>query len=138
MALNIMHQRILEYLEINISLDFANRYNDFLSTGKKIDRNKLKVLAKFVKSKNTISLEKELLSIFSPIETEINVTVQDKKNTLLKSSFERVKKHRNNLKQKGYKNLSINLSAEDFKKLKVMKLKKQMTHSQFISFLINQ
>ncbi len=136
MFLNSENTKIIEYLKLNGLTSFADAYYKLLVDDIKIDKKELKLMSKFVRNLQFDDLEKILLEIFSRFD--IDVTPQHKKNTLSKSSLTRVKKHRDYLKQKGYKNLSVNLSAEDFKKLKDLKLKKQMTHSQLISFLINQ
>jgi len=142
---SIINQRILEYVELYISLSLANNYNAFLRAGKKVDRNKLKFLGKLVKSKSTDLLEKNILEILSPVVDVPIIEVLKKcdftgvkKNVSNISSSFRVKKYRDSIKKKGYKNLSLQLPSDVFKDLKTLKLKKQMTYSELISFLINQ
>jgi biotin operon repressor len=130
------HKKIIKYLNAMGLNELKNSFVKYLADGFLLSAADIEKMLKFIKYKDVENLSQKLLEILSDLKN--NVTLQHKKNTLLKSSLTRVKKHRNSLKQKGYKNLSVNLSAEDTKKLKDLKLKKQMTHSQLISFLINQ
>jgi hypothetical protein len=130
------HKKIIKYLNAMGLNELKNSFIKYLDDGFLLSAADIEKMLKFIKYKDVENLSQKLLEILSDLKN--NVTLQHKKNTLSKSSLTRVKKHRNNLKQKGYKNLSVNLSAEDTKKLKDLKLKKQMTHSQLISFLINQ
>jgi len=136
MFLNSENTKIIEYLKLNSLTNFADGYYKFLSTGTKLDKKELNILSKFVRNMQREDLLKKLLEIFSKFK--IDVTVQHKKNTLPNSSNLRVKKHRENIKSKGYKNLSVQLPADQYKKLKDLKIKKQMTYSELIIFLINQ
>ena len=136
MFLNSENIKIIEYLKLNSLINFADGYYKFLSTGTKLDKKELKILSKFVRNNQREDLLKKLLEIFSKFE--IDVTVQHKKNTLPNSSNSRVKKHRDKIKAKGYKHLSLQLPPYEYQKLKDLKIKKQMTYSELIIFLINQ
>lgn len=136
MFLNSENTKIIEYLKLNSLPNFADGYYELLSTGTKLDKKELKILSKFVRNMQREDLLKKLLEIFSKFE--IDVTPQHEKNMLPKSSLTRVKKHREKIKAKGYKNLSVQLPADQYKKLKDLKIKKQITYSELIIFLINQ
>lgn len=136
MFINSQNTKIIDYLKLNSLLNFADAYYELLSAGHKIDKKELKIISKFVRSDNLDYLQKKLLEIFSRFQ--ISVTLQHEKNTLPSSSFDRVKKHREKMKSKGYKNLSLQLPPDEYKKLKALKIKKQMTYQELIIFLINQ
>jgi len=136
MFLNSENTKIIDYLKLNSLDNFSDAYYKLLSTGEKIDKKELKIISKFVRNNQREDLSKKLLEIF--LKFEIDVTVQYEKNTLPKSSLIRVKKHRENIKAKGYKNLSFQLPPDEYQKLKDLKIKKQMTYQELIIFLINQ
>lgn len=136
MFLNSENTKIIDYLKLNNLTNFADAYYDFLSTGQKLDKKELKILSKFVRNNSLEDLRKKFLEIFSIFEIDVSVPV--KKNTLSVSSNLRVKKHRDKIKSKGYKNLSLQLPPDEYQKLKDLKIKKQMTYQELIIFLINQ
>ena len=135
MFLNSENTKIIDYLKLNSLTNFEDGYYKILSTGKKIDKRDLKILSKFVKNNQCDKLLEKLLEIFSRFE--IDLTFHHKKNMLLNSSNLRVKKHREKIKSKGYKNLSVQLPPGEYQKLKDLKIKKQMTYQELIIFLIN-
>lgn len=135
MFMNSENTKLIDYLKLKNMYRYANAYLQFLGTGKKLDKKSIKILLKNIRSGDLVEFEKNMVDIFSKFE--INVTVQHKKNTLPKSSSIRVKKHRENIKAKGYKNLSLELPADQYKKLKDLKIKKNMTYSELITFLIS-
>jgi len=136
MFLNSENTKIIDYLNSNSLTNFADGYYKLLNTGKKIDKKELKILLKFVRYGQREELFEKLLEIFSKFE--IDLVVGHKKNTLSKSSNFRVKKHREKIKAKGYKNLSVQLPADEYQKLKDLKIKNHMTYQELIIFLINQ
>jgi|Deesub1362A_J573_1020465.scaffolds.fasta_scaffold29361_2 hypothetical protein len=135
MFLNSENTKIIDYLNTNALTNFADGYLELLSAGKKIDKKELKIISRFVRDMQKEDLTKKLLDVFSRFE--IDVTVQDKKNILSKSSNSRVKKYREDIRSKGYKNLSLQLSPDDFQKLKHLKIKNQMTYAELIIFLVD-
>lgn len=136
MFLNSENTKIIDYLKLNSLTNFADAYQELLSTGKKIDKKELKIISKLVRNMQCEDLLKKLLEIFSRFG--ISVASDYEKNTLPKSSNDRVKKHREKIMAKGYKNLSLQLPPDQYQKLKDLKIKKQMTYSELIIFLINQ
>jgi len=132
MFLSPENSKIINYLKLKNMYRFADAYLQFLGTGAKLDKSDIKILLKKIRSNDFLEFEKSLLEIFS--RSKISVISEVEKS----SSNLRVKKHRENIKAKGYKNLSLLLPPDDYQKLKKMKLSKKMTYSELISFLINQ
>jgi hypothetical protein len=136
MFLNAENTKLIEYLKLKNMYRYADAYFQFLDTGAKLDKSSMKILLKNIRSNDFAEFEKNILEIFSKFE--ITVTLQQEKNTLPKSSLIRVKKHRDNIKAKGYKNISLQLSPDIYQKLKSLKLKNNMTYSELIDFLISK
>ena len=131
MFLSPENTKIINYLKLKNMYRFADAYLQFLGTGKKLDKSDIKILLKNIRSNNFLEFEKNISNIFARSKIEVIKKV-------IRSSLSRVKKHREDLKAKGYKNLSLLLPPDDYQKLKKMKLLKKMTYSELISFLINQ
>ena len=132
MFLTSDNTKIIEYLKLKNMYRFADAYLQFLGTGKKLDKSDIKILLKNIRSSDFLEFEKSLFEIFSRFGITVISEVQKSSSNL------RVKKHRESIKAKGYKNLSLLLPPDDYQKLKKMKLSKKMTYSELISFLINQ
>ena len=132
MFLNSENTKIIKYLKLKNRYRFADAYLQFLGTGKKLDKSDIKILLKNIRSDNFLEFEKSLIDIFSRFKITV-ISDQQKSSSNL-----RVKKYRESIKAKGYKNLSLLLPPDDYQKLKKMKLSKNMTYSELISFLINQ
>jgi len=124
--------KIIEYLKLKNMYRFADVYLQFLGTGEKLEKKELKILLKFVRFDSAADLRKKFIEIFSRLDIKLSSPVEKSSSNL------RVKKHRENVKAKGYKNLSLLLPPDDYQKLKKMKLSKKMTYSELISFLVNQ
>jgi len=129
MFLNSENKKIIEYLLLNNLSNYADAYLKLLATGLKIDKNEFKKIIKLVKSNNSIELSKNLLEIFLKFKIDI------KNNS--SSSNERVKKYRENIKAKGYKNIALQLPPGVYQKLRLLKIKHNMTYSELIAFLIS-
>ena len=126
MELNHKNKKIIEYFKLKNMYRFADAYLQFLGTGKKLTNQHLKILLANIDANNFSEFEKNILEIFSKFEIQ-----------LTSSSLVRVKKHRENIKAKGYKNISLQLPPDIYQKLKSLKLKNNMTYSDLISFLIS-
>jgi len=136
MFLNSENTKIIQFLKSNSLINLADAYYNFLSAGKKINKNELKLISKLVRNMQIVDLEKKLLEIL--LEFGIVPAVQKEKSTLLVPSNLRVKKYRESLKAKGYKSLSFQVSADNYKKLRDLKLKNKMTYAELIVFLIDK
>lgn len=123
------YKKIFKYINAMNLSEIEEKLKNYLQSGSNLSNDNFEKLLKMIKFKDHDNFIIELLKIIDDDNFASN-----KKS----SSNLRVKKYRNNLKQKGYKNLSLNLSEDDYKKLKILKIKKQMTYSQIISFLLNQ
>ena len=136
MFLNSENKKIVEFLKLKNMYRYANAYLQFLETGQKLDKFSTKNLLKSMRSNNLEKFEKTLLKIFLDLEIKIPSST-DKNKNIISSNF-RVKKFREKIKEKGYKNISLVLPAAEYEKLKKLKLSKSMTYSELIIFLINQ
>lgn len=130
MKLNHKNKQIVEYLKLKNKYFFADKYLQFLNTGKKFSNQHLKILLSDISSNDFLEFEKNILEIFSLYKIDVN-------KKLPSSTSARVKKHREDIKAKGYKNISLQLPPDIYQNLKTLKLKKQMTYSQLISFLVS-
>jgi len=131
MFLNAENTKLIEYLKLKNMYRYADAYLQFLGTGKKLDRSDLKILLKNIRSKDFAEFEKNIFEIFARYKIEVQKKV-------IRSSLIRVKKHRENIKAKGYKNISLQLPPDIYQKLKSLKLKNNMTYSELIDFLISK
>jgi hypothetical protein len=131
MFLNAENTKLIEYLKLKNMYRYADAYFQFLDTGKKLDKFDLKILLKNIRSNDFAEFEKNILDIFSRSKIEVQKKV-------IRSSLFRVKKHRENIKAKGYKNISLQLPPDIYQKLKSLKLKNNMTYSELIDFLISK
>ena len=136
MFLNSENKKIVEFLKLKNMYRYADAYLQFLETGKKLDKSITKNLSKSMRSDSLEKFEKTLLKIF--LDFEIKIPSMTGKNKNIVSSNFRVKKFREKIKEKGYKNISLVLPAAEYEKLKKLKLSKSMTYSELIIFLINQ
>ena len=131
MFLNSENTKLIEYLKLKNMYRYGDAYLHFLGTGKKLDKSNMKILLKNIRSNDFAEFEKNILEIFTRSKIEVEKKV-------IRSSLPRVKKHRENIKAKGYKNISLQLPPDVYQNLKSLKLKKKMTYSELISFLIDK
>jgi len=130
MFLNFENIKLIEYLKLKNMYRYADAYLQFLGTGGKLDKTNMKILLKNIRSNDFSEFEKNILEIFARSKIEVEKKV-------IRSSLPRVKKHRENIKAKGYKNISLQLPPDVYQKLKSLKIKNNMTYSDLISFLIS-
>jgi hypothetical protein len=136
MFLNSENTKIIDYLKRKNMYRYADAYLKFLVTGQKLDKHELKKISKLVRFDDASELQKIFDAIFLQFKIEVNTPVEKKEEK--SSSNLRVKKYRDSLRSKDYKNLSVLLPASEYQKLKKMKLSKKMTYAELIIFLINQ
>jgi len=127
MILNHKNKKIIEYFKLKNMYRYEAAYLQFLGTGKKLTNQHFKILLVNIEANNFLEFEKNIFEIFSLFKIE-----------LTSSSLDRVKKHRSNLKKRGFKNISISLPGTEYDKLKKLKVKNNMTYSELISFLIDK
>jgi len=130
MFLNSENKKLIDYLKLENMYRYADAYLQFLGTGEKLDKSNMKILLKNIRSNDFVEFEKNILEIFACSK----ITVIKK---VIRSSLPRVKKHRANIRAKGYKNISLQLPPGVYQELKLLKLKNNMTYSELISFLIS-
>jgi len=135
MFLNSDNQKIVDYLKLNSLENFAEGYITFLGSGNKLLKSELKIILKSIRKKDKQFLTKKLLEIFKNFDISLPDEIS-KKEAVKNSSTSRVKKHREINKLKGFKNLSLLLPPDEYQKLRELKIKKQMTYSELIIFLL--
>lgn len=129
MFLNRENTKIISYLDTNNFTDLKKSYLYLLEKNIKIGKNENKLLLKTLNQNNPELVKEKLIDIFTKFD------VPFKK---VSTSQERVKKHRKKIKDQGYKNLSLVLPAKEYDKLKSMKIRKNMTYSKLIIYLMSQ
>jgi len=128
--LNSNNQKIIDYLTaLNLNSERIN-YMHFLGENKKLSKTEIKTLLKNIHLDDFTSFKKNIIEIL--VKYKINP-----KQILKKSSIDRVKKHRDKNKKKGYKNISMQLPKDIHEKIKLLKQKKKMTYPELLSFLIS-
>lgn len=126
MYLNSDQTKINNFLLNENKKDISDSFCELISKGFKISIKDIKSLLKFVRFEKPEELSKKLLELFEQSGISIKL-----------NSTNRVKKHREHVKAKGYKILSFSLSPADYEKLKTMKNIRNMTYSELIVFLMS-
>jgi hypothetical protein len=98
-----------------------------MSKGFRVPKKEMKILMKSVRLGEYENLYASLLELFNANGVKIKLTSSD-----------RVKKHREVRKSNGDKNVSLVLPALEYEKLKKMKIRKNMTYSELIVFLMSK
>jgi len=135
MFLNSDNKKVVSYLESKELSQYKKIFLELLADDKKIDKKDLKILIKNIRH----DLEEKVKEILSDIflKNKIDFTAISKKSVNDKSVNDRVKKFREKNKERGFKNLSFYISPIDYEILQKIKIKKNMTYSELISFLLN-
>ncbi len=126
MKLNYQNASIYNFLIENKKLKLSRLFLKLFENDIKVNKKELKELFRIVGKRELEELELKLLNILDRCKID----------TIEKSTV-RVKKYRDNIRAKGYKNLSIQIPPGEYEKLRKMKIKNNMNYTDLIIFLIN-
>jgi len=139
MITNSQKSKISKFMKTNRLHELQKDLKKFFDAGlvlKKKDIDILLNLARYRDVENFSSTLHDLIKndfiYCDSAAAEKDVTLQEEK-----SVNQRVRKHREITKSKGYKNISLQLPTDVHKKLKDLKVKKMMTYAEVIAFLMS-